>query len=193
MTAMRLVSSVTLLLLLAAPIARAPSALASSSYHATDDPDLVHEATAGELAAAKATLQLNDKPDVTDDQGHTPLMRAAEHGHRDIVKLLLAHNAAVNRTDELGKTPLIWAAEGGDGEIIDTLIQAGAKIEQATREGITPLMAAAHAGQIDAVSHLIAAGAQVDRDDYSGRDALGWARESHNSRVVDMLQKAQKR
>lgn len=175
------------LLLLASPFALA------SSYHATDDPDLVHEAEVGDIPEAKRSLEANpqniDKPN---EQGHTPLMRAAEHGHPAMIKLLLDNGAQINRSDSLGKTALIWAAEGGDPDSIDLLIKSGARLEQATKEGITPLMAAARSGQLDAVSHLLAAGAQPDRSDYSGRDPLSWAQESHNSRVIELIRKAQK-
>jgi uncharacterized protein len=164
----------------------------ASTHHATDDPDLIYDAATGDIAAAREILKDDQKPDVTDDDGHTALMRAAEHGHTDIIKLLLENGAVINRADSLGKTALIWAAEGGDGDAIDTLVQAGARIEQATKEGITPLMAAARSGQVDAVVHLLAAGAQADRSDYSGRDPLGWAQESHNSRVIELIRKAQK-
>jgi ankyrin repeat protein len=168
------------------------AALASSSYHATDDPDLVHEAEIGDLNAARATLRNNGQVDIVNDQGVTPLMRAAEHGHAPMAKLLLDAGAQINRPDVLGKTALIWAAEGGDGDVIDLLIKSGARLEQSTKEGITPMMAAARTGQVDAVQHLITAGAQVDRSDYSGRDALGWAQESHNSRIIQLLRAAQK-
>jgi uncharacterized protein len=187
MTPKRFLLPLAALLLLAGPFAQA------SSYHATDDPDLVHEAEVGDIPAAKATLQANPEAvDKVNDQGHTPLMRAAEHGHPTMIKLLLDSGAQINRADLLGKTALIWAAEGGDPDCIDLLIKSGARLEQATKEGITPLMAAARAGQVDAVVHLLAAGAQADRSDYSGRDALGWAQESHNSRVIELLRKAQK-
>jgi uncharacterized protein len=188
MTTKRFLLPLAALLLLAGPFAQA------SSYHATDDPDLVHEAEVGDIAAAKETLQANGAAvDKANDQGHTPLMRAAEHGHPAMIKLLLDNGAQINRTDFLGKTALIWAAEGGDADSIDLLVKSGAKIEQATKEGITPLMAAARTGQIDAVVHLLAAGAQPDRFDYSGRDPLSWAQESHNPRVIELIRKAQQK
>jgi ankyrin repeat protein len=185
-------SQTRFILALATALSLAFSGAQASSYHATDDPDLVYEATIGDLAAARTTLKDTEKPDIVDDQGHTPLMRAAEHGHVEMVKLLLDNGAVINRPDQLGKSALIWAAEGGDADVIDTLIQRGARIEQATRDGVTALMAAARTGHADAVSHLLAAGAQADRSDYSGRDPLSWAQESHNSEVVNLIRKAQK-
>ena len=187
MTPKRFLLPLAALLLLVSPFAQA------SSYHATDDPDLVHEAEVGDIPEAKRSIEANPQNiDKANDQGHTPLMRAAEHGHPAMIQLLLDNGAQVNRTDQLGKTALIWAAEGGDADCIDLLIKNGARLEQATREGITPLMAAARTGQVDAVVHLLAAGAQADRSDYSGRDPLGWAQESHNSRVIELIRKAQK-
>jgi len=151
-----------------------PFARAASTHHETDDPDLVYDAGIGDLAGARAILAGEGKPDVTDDQGHTALMRAAEH-------------------DKLGKTALIWAAEGGDGDVIDSLIKRGAKIEQAAKTGITPLIAAARDGQAIAIIHLLAAGAQPDHSDYSGRDPLSWAQEGRNPQIIDLIRKAQKR
>jgi uncharacterized protein len=186
MTLKRILALFAAILLLSAQAAQAKSA-----YQATDDPDLVFAASINDLGMARAILKADEKPDVVNDQGQTPLMRAAEHGHLEMVTLLLDNGALINRPDELGKTALIWAAEGGDATVIDALIKAGAKIEQATRQGITPLMAAARNGQVDAVVHLLAAGAQPDRSDYSGRDPLGWAQEGHNQKVIGLIRKAQ--
>jgi len=49
------------------------------------------------------------------------------YGHKEIVKLLLAHGADVNAKNNFGVSPLDNAVSFGNQEIIDVLLVAGAK------------------------------------------------------------------
>ena len=59
--------------------------------------------------------------------GETPLVKAAERGHTDGVKLLLDAGADKDVKDMDGKTPLDWAA-GSDTDIVKLLLDAGAEV-----------------------------------------------------------------
>lgn len=91
---------------------------------------------------------------------------AAEHGHLEIVKLLVEHGADVNGAVLNGGTALTAACEwGGHVEVVKYLISEGADLEpRAARDGFTPLVAAAYQGHTDLVKFLVACGADIHVD-----------------------------
>ena len=52
-------------------------------------------------------------------------------------------------------------------------------------------MVAADRGDIEIVQALLAKGASVTKTDFTGRDAAGWAAESHRPAVVQAIKRAQ--
>ena len=107
--------------------------------------------------------------------GHTALEYAASFNNLAMAKLLLDHGAHVDARDPIGGTALHWAAERGNLEMMRLLIDNKAGIDVQNRQGITPLMSAASHAQPGAVRLLIASGADPRKQDYTGRDAFGWA------------------
>ena len=59
--------------------------------------------------------------------GQTPLHVAVEHGHTEIVRLLLDYDADTSRKDSKGRTPLARAEELGLPTIVEILKEHGAK------------------------------------------------------------------
>ncbi|HEX7968819.1 MAG TPA: ankyrin repeat domain-containing protein, partial [Stellaceae bacterium] len=70
---------------------------------------------------------------------------------------------------------LHWAAESGQAEIIRALLAAKAPVDAQAKQGITPLMLAAGGTKAEAVKALLEGGADPKKQDFTGRDALGWA------------------
>uniref|UniRef100_A0A672ZZ36 Ankyrin repeat and KH domain containing 1 n=1 Tax=Sphaeramia orbicularis TaxID=375764 RepID=A0A672ZZ36_9TELE len=99
----------------------------------------------------------------------TPLMEAAQEGHLELVKYLLAAawfcltGANVHATTATGDTALTYACENGHTDVADVLLQAGANLEHESEGGRTPLMKAARAGHLCTVQFLISKGANVNR------------------------------
>jgi len=103
----------------------------------------------------------------------TPLMRAAEFGRIETVKVLLARGAKINASDESGFTALrVAASPGGHAETVALLLQAGAKPNITDKEGRTAILWASAYGNAETVQTLIAHGADVNLRDRSGKTAL---------------------
>jgi len=67
-------------------------------------------------------------------QGETPLLRACQRGHENIVKYLVEHGANVNI--KTYTTPLKVACENGNERIIKYLLEHGADINDKEKEYI---------------------------------------------------------
>ena len=107
--------------------------------------------------------------------GRTALDYAASFNNVAMGKLLLEQGAHVDARDPGGSTALHWAAERGNLDMMRLLIDSKAGVDAQNRQGITPLMSAASHAQPGAVRLLVASGADPKKQDYTGRDAFGWA------------------
>lgn len=120
-------------------------------------------------------LQQGRSSNITDDAGETPLCYAAQFGDVRMTQALLYYDAAVDGRDAFGNTPLHWAAQKGSTDVIQLLLDAKATVDAQNKQGTTPLMMAAKNGQVQAVRLLLKNGADPTKEDFTGRDAIGWA------------------
>ncbi len=131
---------------------------------------------------------------ITDQNGKTPLHRAAENGHAEIVKDLLEKGANVNATDQNGNIPLGLAAD----EEIKTLLQSAEESDDASpvlqndeEESQVPqnaaLLEAAKSGDINEVKRLIKEGADVNALDTNLNNSLYWAVKNNHSTTAEVL------
>ncbi len=130
-------------------------------------------------------------PNQLDEHSRTGLHYAAMNGNLEIIEILIKANAKLNVPDRLGDTPLHLAADQSQTEAAKLLLDAGAAVDPQNREGITPLMIAANRGDYELVEALLAKGASPTKTDYTGRDALGWAEDSHRPAVIAAIRRAQ--
>ncbi len=151
-------------------------------------------------------------PDERDQEGHTPLMWAAQFGAAETVQALLDYGVEVDAQDssEAQETALIKAINHASAErleVITRLVKAGADLERRHGEaGMTPLMYSATADVYvpdphskifgGTTRHLIKLGADLEGTDLHGntvwrvikRNALGALRSSpFRRRLFDML------
>lgn len=89
-----------------------------------------------ELAAVLPQAEINAR----NEHGMTALMRAASHGHVQVVRVLLEHGADPNVRRNDNFTALSLAAFFGHAEIVETLMRHGANAQVATRFGTSPHM-----------------------------------------------------
>lgn len=96
------------------------------------------------------------------EERNTPLIKAAQGGHADAVRVLLDAKADPNIRGFAGKTALYWAVERGYADVVGQLLDHGADPNIKSAAGLTPLIEAAKNGRVDIVKPLLAHNASVD-------------------------------
>ena len=146
---------------------------------------------ANDVARVRTLLADGNSPNQTDENGGTTgLHIAASNGNLQILAILYKAGADVNQKDAVGSIPLDYAVEHDHLEAAKLLVQLKSNINAQNKNGMTPLMFAAKAGDSEMVRMLLAGGANPNTADYTGRDAAGWALESHRQSVVQILKNA---
>ncbi len=117
-------------------------------------------ATNGNTDIIKMALEKGAEVDCEDKDGQTPLMRAANNGRIEAVRLLLQAGADVKRNC----LPLNASAASGNTDITKMLLEKGAEVDCEDKDGVTPLESAAFNDKTEAVRFLLQAGAHVKRN-----------------------------
>ena len=150
-----------------------------------------------------------------DEEGLTPLHRAARGGHRDTIDLLVAKGAEVNAKNTAGLTPLELADEkaaellrrhggksavklgalsddaaNGNIESVKQHLAGGADVNGKDDLGRTPLYRAAYNGHTEIAGVLLTKGADADARDENGWTPLhGAAYKNHLEMLAALLAK----
>jgi|SRR5215213_2843807 len=102
----------------------------------------------------------------TDQEGYTPLMRAAERGQVNVVRALLKRGAEVDARRPGGFTALMLAAQKGSLPVVKVLLAAGANpnVSVVTSHAgeLSTLIAGIMSGNQPVVQTLIKGGAKVN-------------------------------
>ena len=123
----------------------------------------------------------------TGGEGRTSLTWAAEHGHVDVVQLLLQRGAKIDCEDMMGQTPLSWAAGNGKLDVVKMLLNEGAELDLVGETQRTPLGWAASSGHIDVVKLLLQSGADFHQVDSRQRTTLSLAASRGHLEIVKFL------
>nr|XP_033818691.1 ankyrin repeat and SAM domain-containing protein 4B [Geotrypetes seraphini] len=103
--------------------------------------DLLKEATRKDL-------------NISDEDGMSPTLLAAYHGHLDVIELICSRGGDPNKCDIWGNTPLHHAAANGHVHCVSFLINFGANIFALDNDFCTPLDAAARKDHAECVAVL---------------------------------------
>lgn len=133
-------------------------------------------------------LNGGSSPNERDSLDRTGMMYAAILDNPLTARILLMHDADVTLKDKLGNTALHWAADRGSNDVLQMLLAAHAPVDAQNNQGVTPLMLAVASSRATAVKLLLAAGADPRKQDYTGRDALGWT--TDNRAIAQLLRNA---
>jgi len=158
------------------------------------DQALLSAASEGDVDAMRQALKDGANPNVTDENGNTPLIMISVEmlfsNERTIIKELVDQKADVNAQNGGGMTALMFAAREGRTETLEELLRAGAKVEAKDADGWTALMFAAYNGQSQPVEKLIAAKAKVDLEDVEGWTPMMLAISNGKGTIVEKLKAA---
>ncbi len=122
--------------------------------------------------------------------GFYPIHLAADHGHSEVIRVLLRAGADVNMPHlKVQATPLQYAAMQGHLDAVRTLIAAGARVDSVDIAGRTPLMWAAWKGQGPVVQELLRHGADVSRRNKTGGTALRYAEQNGHAHIAELLRR----
>jgi uncharacterized protein len=105
------------------------------------DRALLGAAELGDVQAVRKTMAEGADVNCIDpnDRVATPIVHAAQHGHLEIVKLLLASRANPNARNIGSNTALMLAARFGHIDIVRALLAGGADVNAEDRDGGTAL------------------------------------------------------
>jgi len=119
----------------------------------------------GSYLGQRATqlLEAGADPNIADDFGGTPLLKAVEWSKVDQPKLLLKYGAQVNVQDAIGLTPLMKVAANGNVDLLKLLLDAGAKVDIRDNRGNSALSFARDRGHAQIVSLLEASKAHTQK------------------------------
>jgi len=151
--------------------------------------DFFSAISAGDYPTVKLFLISGMNPNITDENGMTPLMHVAQTGDEVIGDILRQYGADPNAVQDgdTGSTPLIYAIEKQKPEMVAFLLQNGTNPNNPDKEAMTPLMYAARGGNMQIVKHLLASGTDVNAQARDGRTALIVASQEGNADVVKAL------
>ena len=117
----------------------------------------------GDLEVTKTLLEEHPEwINATSWGNWTPLHRASQFGHGDIVDLLISKGSNLESRTNLGMTPLYIAVYSEKTDIVQQLIERGANVFAVRSDGESMLHIAAAAGDEQIVELLISSGLDVN-------------------------------
>uniref|UniRef100_A0A0G4FBD4 Uncharacterized protein n=1 Tax=Chromera velia CCMP2878 TaxID=1169474 RepID=A0A0G4FBD4_9ALVE len=119
--------------------------------------------------------------------GTTALIMAAQHGHPEVVALLLREKVDVNQKRKDGSTSLMLAAQNGHTDVVCLLVRHRADVHRKNNGGFTALMMASSKGHADVMAVLLREKAGVNVKTWGGYNSLMLAAHDGHPEVISLL------
>ncbi|KAF2195851.1 ankyrin [Zopfia rhizophila CBS 207.26] len=142
------------------------------------DRALFWAARMGSPKSVEALLQYNANPNFPGIDRHTPLTVSAQHGHLDVVKILLAEPCTeVSSKGNSGRSALSYAAGNGNLEIARALMnREDCQLEDQDNSRWTPLFWAVGGDHTAVINSLLSyPSIDINHVDKTGRSVISWA------------------
>lgn len=147
----------------------------------------------GSLRGTKLLIDANpDCVHVLDGENQGPAWFAADGGHADILRLLIAHHVDLETPSD-GHFPIHQAAWRGHEKVVELLLQNGADPDPVNDNGVTPLWLAAQEGYDEIVRMILerdSADKKIDieaESERTGRRPLHQAAQNGHLRAARLL------
>ena len=141
------------------------------------------------FSVVKALIEAGADVNEQDEDGTTPLIKAANMGNEQVVHELIRAGASVTAKNKKQQTALhlaISSSWGNRFSVVKALIEAGADVNEQDEDGTTPLIKAANMGNEQVVHELIRAGASVTAKNKKHQTALHKASNSWGNRFSEV-------
>ncbi|OQS03771.1 inversin protein alternative isoform, partial [Thraustotheca clavata] len=153
--------------------------------------NLLKDARRGNVFEVTRRLAQGEDVNQVDEAGDTAIVNAAAHGHHDVVRVLLAHNASPEAHREDRPSALLRATQKGCVETVTLLADHHANLETTFPDGKTALLYACFHGLALICNVLLDHHANTEVADDLGNTALHYATLNGNVKIVNMLLDAQ--
>ncbi|XP_048248341.1 serine/threonine-protein phosphatase 6 regulatory ankyrin repeat subunit B-like isoform X2 [Haliotis rufescens] len=147
---------------------------------------VLHHACVGGNKAIVQHLVSPSNINTRGNNGRTPVMMAAVHGHQSVFDLLVSKQADLTLVDKYGNIVLIHACSSGNKAIVQHLVSAS-NINTRGYNGGTPVMLAAVQGHQSLFDLLVSKQADLTLVDKSGDSVLHHACLGGNKAIVQHL------
>ncbi|MEW8508635.1 MAG: ankyrin repeat domain-containing protein [Candidatus Thiodiazotropha sp.] len=141
-------------------------------------------ASKGSLVMTKILVKNGADLEVSDPQGHTPLLKALIARNTIVADYLFESGAKLDPNTALHETAKLGSA---DRDVIGFLLRQGAALDNTDAEGNTPLHSAILNDQRVVVKYLVNRGASLDIHNSAGQSPLAMAIERKNPDIVRIL------
>ena len=137
----------------------------------------------GDIDVVRAILQIHRQlHKCKDDQGSTPLHKAAANGHVSTVDLLLKVGADPSVTNAAGNTPLHWASANGQEKTVELLLkQQNIDVLQQNKFGRSALTEGFSSEKTEVVKSLLEHNSATEERLVQGTNVSGGDEEGENS------------
>ena len=132
---------------------------------------LLMAAANGHTQVVQALLEKGAGQTLSDGKLRCPAYHAAQAGHADALRLLLADRGAekaMSLSDRSGYTCLHAACLTGQRECAELLMAAGAEVDRMAKDGTTPIMACSRSANSAIAERLLQQGAEATHHDSFG-------------------------